>query len=55
MQLINTVNSDVFRKGYTTDEKLDEVLDKIDTEETKFSHWKRINVEKDGKPPKRLS
>ena len=29
-QLINTVNPDVFRKSYTTDEKLDEVLDKID-------------------------
>ena len=43
MQLINTVNPDVFRKSYTTDEKLDEVLDKIDTEEIKFSQWKRIN------------
>ena len=31
MQLINTVNPDMFRKSYTTDEKLDEVLDKIDT------------------------
>ena len=31
MQLINTVNPDVFRKSYTTDEKLDEVLHKIDT------------------------
>ena len=37
MQLINTVNPDVFRKNYTTDEKLDEVLNKIDTEEIKFS------------------
>ena len=51
MQLINTVNPEVFRKSYTTDEKLDEVLDKIDIEEIKFSQWKRINVEKDGKPP----
>ena len=37
MQLINTVNPDVFRKSYTTNEELDEVLDKIDTEEIKFS------------------
>ena len=54
MQLINTVNPDVFRKRYTTDEKLDEVLDKIDTEEIKFSQWKRINVEKDGKTTKKI-
>ena len=54
MQLINTVNSDMFRKSYTTDEKLDEVLDKIDTEEIKFSQWKRINVEKDGKTTKKI-
>ena len=54
MQLINTVNPDVFRKSYTTDEKLDEVFDKIDTEEIKFSQWKRINVEKDGKTTKKI-
>ena len=54
MQLINTVNPDVFRKSYTTDEKLDEVLDKIDTEEIKFSQRKRINVEKDGKTTKKI-
>ena len=54
MQLINTVNPDVFKKSYTTDEKLDEVLDKIDTEEIKFSQWKRINVEKDGKNTKKI-
>ena len=54
MQLINTVNPDVFRKSYTTDEKLDEVLDKIDKEEIKFSQWKRINVEKDGKTTKKI-
>ena len=54
MQLINTVNPDVFRKSYTTDEKLDEVSDKIDTEEIKFSQWKRINVEKDGKTIKKI-
>ena len=54
VQLINAVNPDVFRKSYTTDEKLDEVLDKIDTEEIMFSQWKRINVEKDGKTTKKI-
>ena len=54
MQLINIVNPDVFRRSYTTDEKLDEGLDKIDTEEIKFSQWKRINVEKDGKTTKKI-
>ena len=54
MQLINTVNPDVFGKNYTTDEKLDEVLNKIDTEEIKFSQWKRINVEKDGKTTEKI-
>ena len=53
MQLINTVNPDMFRKSYTTDEKSDEVLDKIDTEEIKFIQWERINAEKDGKTTKK--
>ena len=44
----------MFRKSYTTDEKLDGVLDKIDTKEIQFSPWKRINVEKDGKTTKKI-
>ena len=52
--MINTLDPDVFRKNYTTDEKLDEVLNKIDIEEVKFSQWKRINVEKDGKTIKKI-
>ena len=52
--MINTLDPNVFRKNYTTDEKLDEVLNKIDIEEVKFSQWKRINVEKDGKTTKKI-
>ena len=54
MQLINTINPNVFRKNYTTDKKLDELLNKIDTGEIKFIKWKRINVEKDGKTTEKI-
>ena len=49
MKVINTANPDVFRKNYDNDEKLQEVLSQVDDDEIRFSQWKRVSIEKDGK------
>ena len=52
--MINTANPDVFRKNYDNDEKLQEVLSQGDDDEIRFSQWKRVSVEKDGKVFKKM-
>ena len=49
MNLINTSNPDVFRKQFSDDDKLQDVLDKVNNDEIRFSQWKRVSVEKGGK------
>ena len=49
MKVICAANPDVFRKNYDNDEKLQKVLSQADDDEIRFSQWKRVSVEKDGK------
>ena len=54
MNLINTSNPDVFRKQFSDDDKLQDVLDKINDDEIRLSQWKRVSVEKSGKLIKKI-
>ena len=54
VNMINTSNPDVVRKQFSDDDKLQDVSDKVNDDEIRFSQWKRLSVEKGGKLIKKM-